>query len=382
MKKKLVLCLLALVLSVSLVLVGCSSSETPSQTQAPSSIPASTSASTSPTTPVSNTKTYELTILYGTSKGDVSAAELDGPDGWAADLEKASGGRLKISTIYYTGQLMADTEIYDGLINGAADIAINGTNWTPARFPIANGLFVNPINSHTAKPSTVAREVYEKFPFLKNEFIETHLLGIFARTNSKYGSQLLTTKIPVRTLADLQGLKVSAPGGFMGDTIAALGASPTMVPPFEQFQALQKGILDASASDLAFYREYSLNEIVKYQTDINFDNNVPFYVTMNKDSWNKLPADLQEILVQTAQTYGEKADNAGNRIVGEIVDEAVKEHGIEIIKFSDEEMNKAVALQQKVIDDYLAKVDTLIKDSGYTAKEIHDYLMSLRNKYQ
>jgi TRAP-type transport system periplasmic protein len=392
-KKKIILGLLALVLSISLALAGCgTSTSTPSSTPATSSQPPQSTAPASSTPPTSAqptastssapVKPIELSVLYGTAKGDVSAAELDGPDGWAAELEKASGGKLKITTIYYTGQLMSDMEVYDGVINGAADIAINGTNWTPDRFPMANGLFINPLSSHTAKPSTVAREVYEKYPYLKNEFKDTHLLGIFSRTNSKYGSQLVTTKIAVRDAAGFKGLKVAAPGGFMGDTVAALGASQSMVPPFEQFQALQKGIVDGAAMDLAFYKEYSIDEIAKYQTDVNFDNNIPWYITMNKNSWAKLSPDLQDILVKTAQNYGARADNAGSKIVGAIVDDAVKNFGIEIINLSAEEMNKCVALQQPVIDNYLTKVDTLLKDSGATAKEIHDYLMSLRTKYQ
>ncbi|WP_428609477.1 TRAP transporter substrate-binding protein [Sedimenticola sp.] len=100
----------------------------------------------------------------------------------------------------------------------------------------------------------------------------------------------------INSVEDLQGLKMRIPG-FAGEVLAKLGAKPTNIPAGELYTALERRTIDAL-------------EWVGPSLDLRmgFHKIAPYYYTgwhepatelqfmINKKSWNKLPADLQEIL--------------------------------------------------------------------------------------
>lgn len=100
----------------------------------------------------------------------------------------------------------------------------------------------------------------------------------------------------INSVADLQGLKMRIPG-FAGEVLAKVGAKPTNIPPGELYTALERRTIDAL-------------EWVGPSLDLRmgFHKIAPYYYTgwhepatelqfmINKKSWDKLPADLQEIL--------------------------------------------------------------------------------------
>ena len=109
---------------------------------------------------------------------------------------------------------------------------------------------------------------------------------------------------PINTLEDLQGLKIRF-AGLGGKVIERLGASTTMIPGAEIFQALEKGAIDAT--------EYSLPNV---DQSLGFDriaklNYFPgwhqvftsIHLVVNLDEWAALPPQQKGIL-ETACTAG------------------------------------------------------------------------------
>ena len=109
---------------------------------------------------------------------------------------------------------------------------------------------------------------------------------------------------PINSLDDLQGLKIRF-AGLGGKVIERTGASVTMIPGAEIFQALEKGAIDAT--------EYSLPNV---DQSLGFDrvaklNYFPgwhqvftsIHLTVNMDEWRALTSQEQSIL-ETACTAG------------------------------------------------------------------------------
>jgi TRAP-type mannitol/chloroaromatic compound transport system substrate-binding protein len=106
----------------------------------------------------------------------------------------------------------------------------------------------------------------------------------------------------IKSVADLQGLKMRIPG-FAGEIFARVGAKPTNIPPGELYTALERKTIDAL-------------EWVGPSLDLRmgFHKIAPYYYTgwhepatelqflVNKKAWDKLPADLQEILRVSMRT--------------------------------------------------------------------------------
>ncbi len=122
----------------------------------------------------------------------------------------------------------------------------------------------------------------------------------------------------IKTVDDLKGLKMRIPG-FAGEVISKLGVAVTNIPPGELYTSLDRGTIDAL-------------EWVGPSLDLNmgFHKIAPYYYTgwhepatelqflVNKKRFEKLPADLREILVVAmktaaydmfAQSYHASAEN-------------------------------------------------------------------------
>ena len=126
-------------------------------------------------------------------------------------------------------------------------------------------------------------------------------------------SGLFTTK-PVRTLEDLKGLKIRAQGQD-GQVAKALGAAAQALPMSEMYDALSKGVVDGVLVDASVLISFRLGDVIKYITDCSpaVGNAFLFYVTMNNNTWNKLPPDIQNTFRETCDEYIEKAAVAINQ---------------------------------------------------------------------
>lgn len=112
------------------------------------------------------------------------------------------------------------------------------------------------------------------------------------------------TKTRVDNLADLSKLTVAATGGPHIRFIDALGATCVTTTPQEQYTALERGMVDAAALKLDQLVNLSLYEVSKYIIDPPYKVTSNCTITINLDTWNKLPKHLQDVLTE-AQIFQE-----------------------------------------------------------------------------
>ena len=63
-----------------------------------------------------------------------------------------------------------------------------------------------------------------------------------------YGNNFYYIGTPIRTKADLSGLKIRSHSTVLGDLISGMGANPQFVAFSEVYTALERGILDAAVT--------------------------------------------------------------------------------------------------------------------------------------
>ena len=351
MKKKVLLTLLSFILLLSLALVGCSDKTT------------------------TTSQVYELTVAYGDNKTEFSDVELNG---WASALETASNGRLKITTIYFAGQLIADAEIYDAAAKGTVDIAINTTAQTPNRWSVMDTLSITPFNSPCQEQSKAYMEVFNKYHgIFDQQFNDTKILAIHGTIPDPPGLPIGSVSKEIKSLADLKGFKMCGPGAYNVNLMSALGAAPTMIPPPEQYNALQKGILDGCILDPIFYDMLNFKDLIKYQTSNLSFGGSPWFMVINLDKFNSLPKDLQDALVNTATVLGEKRDTLGAQLKDEIVQNAIKNNGLKLVEIPADEMAKMKDIEKPIMDAQIAEYAKLLPQ----AQEIFEAYVAARAKY-
>lgn len=105
---------------------------------------------------------------------------------------------------------------------------------------------------------------------------------------------------PVKKLKDWQGLVVQSLSPVTSAIAQALGAAAVAIPYTESYTALQKGTVDATFNAIAAGRVFALYEVTRYLT-VAFFSGVLHGYTINLQAWNKLPKDVQDILLEEAR---------------------------------------------------------------------------------
>ncbi len=137
---------------------------------------------------------------------------------WIAAVSKATQGRVKISLS--GSSLGAPQRQFDLVRNGIADIAMGAHGYTPQRFILPSAAEL-PFMGDTAEALSVALwRAYEKYFAAQNEYRGAVVLGLF--THGPGG--LWSRNKPIRSLADLSGLKIRNGGGTQDKIVRALGA--------------------------------------------------------------------------------------------------------------------------------------------------------------
>lgn len=79
----------------------------------------------------------------------------------------------------------------------------------------------------------LTRKIYEKF-------------GLFYVGPIQHDANIIHSKKPVKSLADLQGMKIRLPGGMVAEVFQQFGVSTIALPGSDIFPALEKGTIDAA----------------------------------------------------------------------------------------------------------------------------------------
>jgi tripartite ATP-independent transporter DctP family solute receptor len=125
------------------------------------------------------------------------------------------------------------------------------------------------------------------------------------------GMRQITNSVrEVKTPDDVNGLKIRIPDDAMTDAIfSELGASTTKFAWSKTYDALKQGTFDGQENPVANIYASRINEVNSYMTLTNHkyeSKNLVFSLS----TWNKLPEDIQEVLLEGAKTFGQEHRNA------------------------------------------------------------------------
>jgi TRAP-type transport system periplasmic protein len=207
---------------------------------------------------------------------------------WAKKIEKLTNGRVKFS-FYPKEALGKASEQYDLAVNGTADITLGLPDYTPGRFPLISCIKMPFMGEKGERASMVVWALYNKY--LQDEFKDVKVLWMFCHGSG----QLHTTKKQVKTLEDLKGLRIRMANPFLGQAIERLGAIPVICTTPEVYNLLRDDKIDGTVIPWEGALNFKLLEFCKYHTEINMYT-LPFFVVMNKEKYESLPADIKKII--------------------------------------------------------------------------------------
>lgn len=265
---------------------------------------------------------------------------------WAAEVEKRSGGRIQIA-VHPGGTLTKADQCWQGVLGGISDLGMSCFAYTPGRFPLLEALDL-PLGWPDGLTATrVATALAAKYA--PAEIQGAKILYIHA-----HGPGILATKKPVRALEDLKNMKIRGTGLSAG-IATALGATAVGMPQPETYDALQKGVVEGTFCPIETLKGWKQGEVIEFVTDTKaIGYTTAMFVAMNQKSWDALPADLQQILVDVSAEFVDKHGAAWNQADAEGL-EFVQGLGREIIALSADEEARWKAAVEPIVAKYLAQ---------------------------
>jgi len=324
------------------------------------------SAPAAPT--ATKSQTVELKLAHFFPATHPAEKELIQP--WAKAIETATEGRVKITSYPGNTLLQADA-VYDGVVNGIADLGLSCFSYNRGTFPVLEAFELPGIKYANSKAaSKVAWEGIKQLN--PKEVQDTKLMMVFTT-----GPGDLYTKQPVRALQDLKGLEIRATG-LSAKSLTALGATPVAMAQSEAYEALSKGVAKGNLGPIEVLQGWKQAEVTKYLTLSPFLYNNLFYITMNLNKWNSLdPKDQKAIEAVNQKFFEEVAMGLWDKQNESALKYAVNEKGMEVITLSQAEQDKWISLIKPIQDDFVAQMN----QKGQKGQEILDKVKNLADQY-
>ena len=310
--------------------------------------PAASAASASGSSAAAGTTVLKLGTTVNEQDSFQIAAEK-----FAELVKERTNGAYQID-IYPNGALGDESTMLESMQIGTLDAGI-----------ITSGPFVNFVPEMGVLDMPFLFSGNEQAYQILDGDVGKELMGKLEDSNLKglafaeRGFRNLTNNVrPVKTASDIKGLKIRVmQNEVYTATFNALGVNAVPMAWSEALTALQQGTIDGQENPVNVLYSYKLWETQKYVT-MTRHAYASALITMSLDVFNKLPADVQSIFLQSAQEAAEYerswvADNESQQL------QELKDNGMEVEENPDLDSFKAAV--KSVYDSYPQYADYLTR---------------------
>ncbi len=366
--KKLLLALLTVLVIGSLALAGCGEDTTATTADVSAAVTEGTTAettgdttgdSTAETTPADygEPEFYLRWAQFATAVLEDSQPQIK----MAENVYERTQGRCKIE-LFWSDSLVPMFEALDAVRLGSAEMAT---------FPFGPFGGLDPRFASSELPlyyNTIEAQIQAQaalMPAYSHLFEERfNQKAIQVRSILPLGPG--SAKKPLRAVADWNGVLTQTISPAMTAFVEKLGATGAPASPLDVYELLQKGTVDATVQSLGKYVEAKLWEVCDYFTNCLFIS-ASAATTVNLDTWNKLPKDIQDIILEEATIAQEEISRLTVSMFYSYLE--TLEANMEVINLTAAERAEWQAALQPVVDDMLSQMGDFAAEVVKTADE-------------
>jgi TRAP-type C4-dicarboxylate transport system substrate-binding protein len=295
---------------------------------------------------------------------------------WKKAVEEESNGRIKVK-IYPAMQLGGKApNLIDQVKDGFVDVIWTLPSYTPGRFPAISAFELPFMITNAEETSQALQAYYESNKAAQDEFKDYHPLFFFTHDRGVIHSK---TK-PIKSLADLKGMKIRIPSRPVADAMTAYGAVPVAMPVPQMPSALAKNVIDGTVIPWEVVPAFRLHELADSSTEITGDRGIytsVFVFAMNKKKYQSLPADLKKVIdnnsgISWSKAMGKvwtKAEEPGRNMA--------KKRGNALLEMPAGDVAKMREVAVKVHADWVEEMN----GKGLDGQALLDSANALLNKY-
>ena len=297
----------------------------------------------------------------------------------AADMiEERTDGRVVVDC-YFSQSLLKYPDTFVGVSEGIADIALYVVGATPGVHALNEvfGLpFVGDIPGMMAG-AEIYRDLLAQFPEFEEENAAMNVKWLSIRVMPP--NQLHLVDKPITVPEDIRGMTIITGTGPIADMLNAQGASAVQLGPPDWYTSLERGLAEAQITHWAAVHDFQLTELFSYHTHFGGGGAgmVPIGFLVNLDTWNKLSAHDQQVLVDVYDWVNEESLIYDIELIETAVIEAI-DVGHIVTELTPEQIALWAAAAEPYVEEWIVETEA----EGWPAREVYESLKQLIAEHQ
>lgn len=274
---------------------------------------------------------------------------------WIPEIEKQTGNRVKVESTYGAGILGFD-EALQGVKDGIVDMSVTYPGFHYSElfgFQLYELFPKGPDNWEGV--SDVFHKSLEEIPLLQQNLEDQNQKALLSLGGLPFA---FAANYEMESLSDLEGKKWRVAGPWNLQKLDYIGAEVINIPLDDVYSSLQNGTVNGQMTNFDNIAQRKFHEVgpnVIVAPNLWYPN--PFIETINLDTWNGLPEDIQEGILKASEIarekYAEVFENAFEKTV-----ETIKSDGAKVIIAEEDDI-------KPFLEDELSKnlKDQWLKDA-------------------
>ena len=269
------------------------------------------------------------------------------------ELDRRLAARGSLQRIRWTeaygGSLYKYGATLEAVEIGLTDMGWVGTLWELSKLPLQNVTYYVPFASDDFRTVVdIVNELHRSVSAMNDAWTAQNVKFLGASALDTYH---LMTNFPVRSVDDLRGRKILAPGPsaawLEGTGAVAVDGSLTTY-----YQQIQTGVADGVVTILTGAAPNRLHEVAPYITLVGLGSQVTGALAINLDTWNRLPADVRSVLEELGPEYSKGvADEIAKRYEASI--ERMRSDGATVTELPVAEKQKWLAAMPDIASRWI-----------------------------
>lgn len=251
-------------------------------------------------------ETIRLTVLAGLPPTHTGVSVVLNTFIPEVDRILAESGEYKIDWTEAVGGTVAkQPAIFEAIEDGIGDIGYVNTLFEGDKLPLEQITYVTPFGSTDVQDVVkIMTQLRSQVPEMNEAFEDHNQLHLASVCVDNYQ---LITKDPVRSLSELQGLKIGVPG-LSANWIKDTGAVPVSGSLSEYYNAIRTGVYDGIVVFESAIGPFRFHEVAPAIGKVDFGATYASALTINKGRFEKLPAPVQEAIVSASKVFEVKVN--------------------------------------------------------------------------
>jgi len=272
---------------------------------------------------------------------------------WVAEQVAAmSGGTMRLQ-VFEPGKLVKGTEVFDAVSQGKVDSGYVWAGYEIGKLPSSALFGAQPFG---LDPWEMAAFMLEKGGqgMMEEIYAKHNIMPLFCGVISPEAAGWFT--FPLESLDQVTGLRIRF-AGLGGEVMQKMGAEVTLLPGSELFEALEKGVIDATEfslptvdEQLGFYKVAKFYHLPGWHQPSTSQ-----YLYINLEKWSGLD-ETQQAILRTACTAGvAKSLARAEGLQGEALNRFTNELGVTAVRLPDDILMELQAKTDEVMAEFSAK---------------------------